>query len=275
LLPPLELSARLLIYRQIATCGKKSSKSNLLVRRRCLASATVLRPRSEFRGGKMRAILVLLASFAAAVPVLAKTTGLETDLKTLDLENYNILVSEDDKLYAIQPRVMPLDKRFEVIIGGGQNLTGDGFLTTRQVSFEGRFHFNKLWSVGAAYGHVSNSWSPSAEGLIANQRLTPNVDRTNSRTEARVQYNLFYGKIRWLQDAITYFDQYWALGIASNQLNSGQSAGPLLDAGFAFWLPSWGSVHWGLKDYYYEERTSFGPGYNHNLYVYLGLGFLP
>ena len=101
------------------------------------------------------------------------------------------------------------------------------------------------------------------------------MDRAESRREMRVQYNLFYGKIRLLENSILFFDQYAGLGWVSNHLDSGESTGPVGDLGLAFWIPDRASIHFGVKDYYYEERNVLAPGSNHNLHAYLSVGFLP
>jgi outer membrane beta-barrel protein len=215
-------------------------------------------------------VFLLFCSFPA---VGAKP--LQSDLKSLDLDDYGILVNSKDHLYAVQSRAMDLDRRVELLLSGAQNLSGDGFLITRQMGLEAQYHINNDWALALGYSRVNNDWSNSAKGLIATQGLTPTVDRTTSRTELRAQYNLFYGKIRLLSDSILFFDQYAGLGWTSNQLDSGESPGPVADIGLAFWIPDWGSVHMGLKDYYYEERRVLAPGSNHNLNVYVSLGFLP
>jgi outer membrane beta-barrel protein len=206
----------------------------------------------------------------------AFSQNMESELNSLNIDkNEKIPAAQsNEKLYSIQSRTMELKNRFEFLVGGGQNFTGDSFLLSRQMSVEGQYHFNNQWSLAATFSQMSNAWTSSTQSLIDQQGLVPDVDYIKSKTELRVQYNTLYGKMRWLRDSVSYFDQYVAFGYSANELSSGMSAGPVIDVGFAHWVSNWGSVHWGVKDYYYEENRKLTAGYSHNIFGYASVGYM-
>jgi len=210
------------------------------------------------------------------LPLLSSAQTLESELDSLNLEKTEKVPegSTKERLYSIQSRITELKNRVEILAGGGQNFSGDSFLQSRQMSLEGQFHFNDSWSAALAYSQLDNQWTNSTQQLINQKSLVPDVDYTTSRTEARVQYNTFYGKLRWQRDSVLYFDQYISLGYAWNNLASGTSPGPVADIGFAHWISNWGTVHWGVKDYYYQENGQLSSGYNNNIFGYLEVGYL-
>ena len=221
---------------------------------------------------KKTVLLILILS----LPIQSFCETLESELKSLNFDKSEKIPAgqSTEKLYSIQSRVISLDNRNEILLGGGQNLTGDSFLVSRQASLEDQFHFNDKWAVALAYSKAENKWSSSTQKLIDQNSLVPDVDYLKSRTEFRLQYNTFYGKLRVTRDSIFYFDQYVALGYASNELASGNSGGPVIDVGFSNWISNYGSIHWGLKDYSYQERGQLSSGFTNNIFAYIQAGYL-
>ncbi len=213
------------------------------------------------------AILILSVSSLSA-------KDLQNELDSLSVKEPIADPSIREKLYTIQPRVIELGHRIEFLLGGGQNFTGDSLLTTRQVSLEAQYHFDNDWSAAFAISKLNNQFTSSAQSLVSNQQIVPDVDYTRDRMEVRLQRNLFYGKIRLALDSALYFNQYVAVGLANNRQNSGSHLGPLIDVGFAHWIGTKGSFHWGLKDYYYSERQFDSTEPQHNVYGYMELGYL-
>jgi outer membrane beta-barrel protein len=215
-------------------------------------------------------LLITLLTFTS---LAAKAVDLQSELKTLDVSDSIPINSNNEKLYVIQPRAMELARRIEILAGGGQDFTGDGFLLSRQLTVEGQYHFDDRWSVSAAYSNLRNQFNSSAQNLVNSNGLVPDVDYTLSRFEVRAVYNLFYGKIRFTKDSATYFDQYVGVGLVNNQLSSGQNLGPVAEIGFAHWLGNWGSLRWGLKDYYVNEQSQLSSGNVHNLFGVVEVGY--
>lgn len=219
---------------------------------------------------KLFGILILLA----ALPAVSAETKIEDELKSLDVSEAVPAQISSDKLYSIQTRNSPLKNRIEVLVSAAENLTGDGFLASEQVGGEVQYHINDDFSVALAYNQVFNKFKDSADRLLQTEGVLPDVDFAKSRMEARVQYNLFYGKFRFTRDSVLYFDQYVSAGWAQHTLGSGGSSGPVADAGFAFWISTWGSLHLGVKDYYYEEKGRLTSGSHHNVHAYIQAGYL-
>jgi outer membrane beta-barrel protein len=217
------------------------------------------------------AMMILLASVSS----IAATDGnLENELNSLDVKDEVPQAVTKEKLYAIQARNSTLKNRLEILASAAQNFTSDGFLNSYQVGGELQFHFNDDWSVAGAYSQVMNTFRSSADRLLETEGILPDVDYAKSRMEGRVQYNLFYGKFRFTKDSVMYFDLYTSLGYAQSTLASGSSGGPVGDAGFAFWVGNWGSVHIGVKDYYYAEKRMLSQGSHHNIHGYIQAGYL-
>ncbi len=182
--------------------------------------------------------------------------------------------ANSEKLYVVQMRAVELSERFELLFGGGQDFIGDGLLITRQISIDALYHFNDRWAIEAGYSSLGNQFNSSAQNLSNNNGIVPSVDYTLSRFELGAVYNLFYGKIRFSSDSATYFDQFIGLGASYNQQGSGPTLGPWLEIGFAHWIGNWGSLRWGLKDYYANEQSELSSGYKNNLFGMLEAGYL-
>jgi len=223
----------------------------------------------------MKFLSLITLILALLPPTLAVASGeLENDLKSLDVQETVPSAVSKEKLYSIQSRNAPLKNHFEILASLGQNFTGDGFLARNQIGGEIQYHITDDWALGVGYNKVYNDFKGSADRLLQEQGVLPDVDYAKARIEGRVQYNLFYGKFRFTKDSVMYFDQYIAAGYAQNQLASGNANGPLGDAGFAFWISNWGSVHLGVKDYYYTEKAALTSGAHHNIHGYLQVGYL-
>jgi outer membrane beta-barrel protein len=218
--------------------------------------------------------LLITALILVSSQAFAANGNLEDDLKSLDVQEAVPNQVSKEKLYSIQSRATSLKGRIEILAGAAQNYTGNGFLQTQQVGGELQYHLNDEWSVGLGYSQVFNTFKSDADRLLQEQGVLPDVDYAKTRMEAKIQYNLFYGKFRFSQESVMYFDQYWAGGYAQNKLGSGDSNGPMGDVGFAFWVKSWGSIHLGLKDYYYTEKAALSKGAHHNIHGYMQVGYL-
>ncbi len=208
-----------------------------------------------------------LNAFAAPGP-------LEKDLKELEMRDPVPSARLNDRIYTVQMRARPLAGKKELLVGAGQGLGGNEFLKTNQLSFEGQYHFNDRWSVAAAYSSVQNEFTDSAKRLEAATGLQPDVDYAKSRTEGRVQFNAFYGKIRFTRTQAVTFDQYFGLGYAINNLRSGNAEGFVGDLGLAFWVGEMTAIHLGIKDYYYKESRTLSKGDTHNVLGYLQAGMV-
>ena len=222
----------------------------------------------------MKNWLIALTLVSLAQGAWAATGSLEDEIKGLDVQDAVPAQISKEKLYSIQNRNAPLKNRFEILVGFGENFTADSFLSSEQAGGELQYHLTDDWSVALAYHQVFNKFKDSADRLLETEGLLPDVDFARSRMEARVQYNLFYGKFRFTKDSVLYFDQYVSLGYAQNELGSGSSPGPVIDGGFAFWVSDWGSVHLGVKDYYYQEKARLSGGSRHNIHAYAQVGYL-
>lgn len=219
-------------------------------------------------------ISVMAATPKTTVESKKTDTTLESELNSLEVSNKVPNNISKEKLYSIQLRAVSLVKRNEVNVGWGQNLSSNSFLKSQQLDLKYMFHFNDKWALGLGFSQVYNELTDSARRLADIQGVYPDLDFAKSRTEATIEYNIFYGKFRFTQDQAFYFDNYFALGMASHQLGSGTAQGPVADLGLAFWLSRWGSLRMGLKDYAYTEKRALTAGSANYVNGYVKMGYL-
>ena len=222
----------------------------------------------------MGSMSVWAATPKAVIETKKAETTLESELNSLEVSNKVPGNISKEKLYSIQLRSVSLVKRSEVNVGWGQNLSSNSFLKSQQMDVKYMFHFNDKWALGLGYAQVFNELTDSAQRLAKIQGVYPDLDFAKLRTEATVEYNLFYGKFRFSQDQAFYFDNYFALGMASHQLGSGTAQGPVADLGLAFWLSRRGSLRLGLKDYAYTEKRALTAGSANYVNGYVKMGYL-
>lgn len=221
----------------------------------------------------MKKLILILAAVSVS-GAMAATKSLERELKDLDVKDPIPSTKLVERIYAVQSRVTPLSHRPEVTVSMAQNFSGSGFLDSNQWGVEALYHFNDRWGAAAGYSQVSNKFTKSANNLLNSSGYLPDVDYAKSRMEARALFNVFYGKFRFSRTQAMSFDNYIGLGVAGNTLRSGQAAGPVAEAGFAFFFPHDVSIRIGMKDYYYRENRTLSQGYTHNVHGYLQTGYL-
>lgn len=200
--------------------------------------------------------------------------GLQDQIKNLDVsEDDTPALKSSERLYSYQTRAVKLDKTFELKLIGGQIFSGNDFLLSRQYGAGAQFHFNEKWSLGLGYQVVNNKFTTPADKLLEVAGYIPDVDFAKSRMEAFIDYNIFYGKLRFTKDTIFYFDNYIGLGAAQNNLNSGNSTGPMAHLGFVFWLNKI-SARLAMVDYYYKEQALLSSGSAHNILGQFEIGYV-
>lgn len=221
----------------------------------------------------MNYLLIVLVALTSTIS-FAATRSLESELKSLDIKGPVPSSKLVERIYAVQSRATTLQNRPEIAVALAENFGGSGFLASNQWTAEARFHFSDRFSMAAAYSYVSNKFTGAAKNLEEQSGYLPDVDYVKSRYEARLLYNVFYGKFRFTRRQALSFDQYIGVGAAQNDLRSGTSTGPLGDLGFAFWFGQHLSIRLGAKDYYYSENRTLSQGYSHNVHGYLQTGYI-
>lgn len=209
-----------------------------------------------------------------SAPAFAATKSLERELKDLEVRDAVPSSKLVERIYSVQSRATPLKGRPEITVSMGQNFSGSGFLESSQWGVEGLFHITDRWGVAVGYSKVTNKFTSAANNLLNTSGYLPDVDYANSRLEARAIYNVFYGKFRFSRTQAMSFDNYLGLGVAQNDLRSGQATGPVAEVGFAFFFPYDVSIRVGVKDYFYRENRTLSQGNSHNVHGYLQTGYL-
>lgn len=179
-----------------------------------------------------------------------------------------------ERLYSVQTRYAPLQKRYELGIIGGYNMTNADFVDSKSVGANVRYHFNDKHSFGISYMQFENKLDKTGQDLLERQSLLPDVDYISSVAEANYGYNLFYGKFRLGMSKVFYFDQYWNFGAGAVDLNSGIAPMINIEGGLAFWMGKRGSIRLGFKNLIFEESNLTGNRINHDLLSTLSINIL-
>lgn len=179
-----------------------------------------------------------------------------------------------EKLYSVQGRYAPLKSRSELLVGGGYNFGGSGYLSMSQIEAAYRFHFSDRASLGLFGSYNFNKLNESGATLMNQNQLVPDVAYSRYRASLLFAYNTFYGKIRFGMDSVTYFDQYIAIGPGIVSMNTGTSPSAVLDVGFAFWIGRNGSVRFGVQNEFFSEKRVQSTVFRNDAVAHLDLGIL-
>lgn len=223
----------------------------------------------------MKKLILFAAILLLPVASPASEPSLDDALNSLNLpDNRAPVPVSREKLYSVQTRYSSLRHAHELLIGGGRVLIGESFLISNQIEAAYRFHFSDRMSIGVSGAKVYNSLSGSGQRLLAQEGRLPDMSYLKNRIDLTVMRNNFYGKFRLSMDRVFYFDQFIALGAGYVGQERGNTPAAVADVGMAFWFGHRGSVRFGFKDYYYQERRELSQGMTHNLTTYLNVGLL-
>lgn len=222
---------------------------------------------------KSTKIVLLLASFLFAMA--SRASQLETELSGLAMPlNKGPVSIAKDKLYSVQSRFAPLSGKHEFAMSGGKNLNQDGYINSNQFGTLYRYHINDSWSVGANFFKMNNALSSSGQKLLNDRGVIPDRDYIKNQIDAMAEYNLFYGKLRFNMEQVTYFDQYIALGAGQVSLGKGSAMAAIVDTGLAFWVGKRMTARMGLKNDFYREQNLNGSTNVHNMVGYVAFGYM-
>ena len=183
------------------------------------------------------------------------------------------LLSEED-LYAVNERYSSLSNRFEFTLFGAHDFAADAHMDSKQTGATMRYHINSRWSLGARYTEYFNELTPSGEALFEQEQLLPDSDFALKSSDAFINFNTVYGKVRLTRDTVVYFDQKIYLGYGNVSLSSGETQMYLADLGLSFWVGKKMSARFGVKNEFYTQKRINGDDNVHNAMGYLEIGYL-
>lgn len=222
---------------------------------------------------KFTCVLLLLASTTTVFG--QESNELEKKLDALNIPDDKVTnVLSEDKLYIVNTRYSSLVNRHEVTLQGANNLTADSHLSTQQVALAYRYHLNSNWSFAARYNRYSNKLTSAGQRLFDDKKILPDTDFAKDSQELFVNYNTIYGKLRWSENTVVYFDQYVALGGGKIKLASGGTNLAFLDLGLSFWIGNNMSSRAGFKNEFYNQKQRSGERSVHNGVGYIEFGYL-
>jgi len=223
----------------------------------------------------MKKLVIGLTLLTSTVALAQSSSELEKKLESLSIPDDKVTtVLSEDKLYVLNNRYSSLINRHELTVAGANNFTADSHLVTEQAALSYRYHFNSKWSLGARYTRYTNKLSSAGQILFNNKSILPDTDYALNGQELFVNYNTIYGKLRWSENTVVYFDQYISLGGGKVKLSSGDKNLALADIGLSFWLGNHGSARIGLKNEFYQQAQLSGSRNIHNGIGYIEFGYL-
>ena len=218
--------------------------------------------------------LVLLLTVSSSL-LAQEISELEKKLDALNIPDDKVTsVISDDKLYIFNTRYSSLVNRHELTLQGANNFTADSHLSTQQAALSYRYHINSDWSLGLRYTRYSNKLTVAGQKLFDSKKILPDTDFAKNSKEVLVNYNTIYGKLRWSNETVVYFDQYVALGGGKIALASGDTNLYFADLGLSFWIGNHLSSRIGFKNEFYEQTQLVGPRRIHNGVGYIEFGYL-
>jgi len=220
--------------------------------------------------------LLLTCVLLSSTSLLAQENSeLEKKLDALNIPDDKVTnVLSEDKLYIVNTRYSSLVNRHELTLQGANNFTADSHLSTQQAALAYRYHLNSTWSAGLRYTRYSNKLTDAGKRLFEDKKMLPDTDFALNSQELFVNYNTIYGKLRWTEDTVVYFDQYIALGGGKIKLASGSKNLAFADLGFSFWLGNHASARVGFKNEFYKQTQLTGARSIHNGVGYIEFGYL-
>lgn len=223
----------------------------------------------------MMKILLLISVLVGSLNLMAQESELEKKLDALNIPDDKVTnVLSQDQLYVVNERYSSLVNRHELTLMGANNFTADSHLSTQQAALSYRYHLNADWSFGARYTRYTNKLTDAGQRLFDDKKILPDSDFALNGRELFVNYNTIYGKLRWTEDTVVYFDQYVALGGGKVKLSSGSKNLYFADLGFSFWLGKHMSTRVGFKNEFYTQSQLNGNRNIHNGIGYLEFGYL-
>lgn len=203
------------------------------------------------------------------------SSELEKKLDALNIPDDKVTsVLSEDKLYVVNTRYSSLVNRHELTLQGANNFTADSHLSTQQVALAYRYHINSTWSAGLRYNRHTNKLTSAGQKLFEEKKTLPDTDYALNSKELFVNFNTIYGKLRWSENTVVYFDQYVALGAGKIKLASGDTNLGFLDLGLSFWLGNHMSSRVGFKNEFYKQKQLSGVRNIHNGVGYIEFGYL-
>jgi outer membrane beta-barrel protein len=219
-------------------------------------------------------MLCFLVSFSSIEFSFAEG-GLEEQLTDLRVpENTAPPGISRESLYSVQNRYSDLSKRFEFNLGGSKNMSSDSFLNMTELDFTSRYHFTNRWNLAVSGSYGFNSFTDSANRLMAVDGIIPDVAIVKWRSDLLLGYNLFYGKFRMSMDQVYYFDQYLAVGPGLVKTQFGTTPSAIADIGFALWFGKKWSARFGAKNEFFNEKRVSSSGTAYHLLGHLDIGYL-
>lgn len=221
----------------------------------------------------MKKLLITLMTLSSLNAFTA--TDLENKLDALRIPSDQVTpVISQDKLYIVNQRYSSLINRHELSVNGANNFTAASHLDNKQLGMLYRYHINTRWAVGVRYNNYYNELNEAGKKLYDDKSIVAESDYAIKSTSGFLSFNTMYGKMRFTQKQVVYFDQYISVGYGDIELSDGLKKFKNLDIGFAFWMGKNLSARIGVNNEYYTQVQQDRNKAIHNAMGYVEFGYL-
>lgn len=183
------------------------------------------------------------------------------------------------EVIVIQRRYLPKTGRFEVL-GNTGVIMNDAFFTNLAFGMRLGYGFSESFGLEAMGLFVSTSEKEVTKDLSANKGVTTQtLVSPENYYGLSAKYSPWYGKLSWLNRAITPFDHYFSLGGGVTNTNQSSSAPTLhLGTGQIFAINKSFALRWDVSWFFYNTSSSVASNTNNstynNLYLTFGVSWL-
>jgi outer membrane immunogenic protein len=150
-----------------------------------------------------------------------------------------------NRVRIVQNRIVDRENRLELGMNYGGVAGGQSYLNTSNYGAQADFHLTPRWSVGARYYSYLNSLTNEGERVFADaqQELAnggdyddvPSIDYPKESVLGVINWYPMYGKLNFLDLAVTQFDLFLLAGGGSMHLSSGWTETYTAGGGMGFW----------------------------------------
>ncbi|MBY0315214.1 MAG: outer membrane beta-barrel domain-containing protein [Bdellovibrionales bacterium] len=216
----------------------------------------------------------------------------QNEIKDIDMgSQFDSLGTQQDvvdKAMALQPdnsmRVVQkreVDRNWRLEFGGSYGFVngGDSYVDTRNWGANVDLHITPRWSFGLRYIDSKNELTAEGKRVFDAQAgsgsgTVPDIDFPINTYLAVVNWYPIYGKVSWLESAITQFDFYLLAGGGTVRLDSGSSAAFTGGVGMGIWWNSWLTSRIEVRYQNHKDKIYNGERSVDSIIANFGIGFL-
>lgn len=243
------------------------------------------------------ALLVVMAAPGALAQTKKRSSGAPKAAKTINMnqqfdslgDNQEIIekaraLQPSNTMRIVQKREVDRNWRSELGLNYAYVGGGDSYLQTQSYGANLDLHINPNWSVGLRYNDHKSDFTTEGKRVfqdaadkIANGQTgfrVPDVDSPDRSYFAVVNWYPIYGKISWLQSAVSQFDFYVLAGAGQMETTKITSNLYTGGAGMGIWWNRYFSSRIEVRYENYKDFVYTGERNVNGIVAQVGIGFM-